>query len=57
MTDHVLGCAAQAISQSPQWIQMTQAIGEAGFQWRRTDAGQPVRTDQDSPALAVGASS
>jgi hypothetical protein len=28
---------------------------EAGFQWRRTDAGQPVRTDQDSPALAVGA--
>jgi hypothetical protein len=36
---------------------------KAGFQWRRTDAGQPTRTDQErlisgrsckgSPALAV----
>jgi hypothetical protein len=29
MTDHVLGCASQAISQSPQWIQIAQAIGSA----------------------------
>jgi hypothetical protein len=28
---------------------------QAGFHWRRTDASQPVRTDQDSPELAVGA--
>jgi hypothetical protein len=29
MIDHVLGYAAQAASQSPQWIQMAQAIGSA----------------------------
>jgi hypothetical protein len=29
MIDHVLGCASQAASQSPQWIQVAQAIGSA----------------------------
>jgi hypothetical protein len=29
MIDHLVGCASQAASQSPQWIQVAQAIGSA----------------------------